>query len=83
MRDEVQEMYSVFQPAFPVFKLPQSKEQNVMVEIIEGTRREMLRRIEIVETSKRAERAEKESKRSPSINAHDKLMHPTAGGSAA
>ena len=45
--------------------------------IIEGTRREMLRRMEIVETSKRAERAEKESKRSPSINAHDKLMHPT------
>jgi len=46
-------------------------------QIIEGTRREMLRRMEIVETSKRAERAEKESKRSPSINAHDKLMHPT------
>jgi len=26
-------MYSVFQPGFPLFKLPQSKEQNVMVEV--------------------------------------------------
>jgi len=50
-------------------------------EIVEGTKREMLRRMEIVETAKRAQKAQTETQRSPSTNLQDPLM--SFAGSAA